>query len=92
MGAMSYRQQVTWLIKFQERKHRERLYQKLNMAEAFNVAYIGSQPPSQKGKRPPGAADYKRWRKKNMRELFPAKKDYTIWDIVEKNKKRLILN
>jgi hypothetical protein len=89
---MSYRQKVSWLLVYRERKNRERLLRKLDLADAFNYAYLGSQPPAKKGQTNKNASEFKRWKRNIINKLYPNRKKYTIWDKVDKTKKKLIFN
>ena len=88
---MSYRQQLTWLTRYREKKNRERILNKLDLAESFQIAYLASQPV-EKGKFNKNVGEFKRWRKRLIRQAYPERKQYTFWDMVDKKKKRLILN
>lgn len=70
-----------------ECKRVDRIIRKLEMADAFNHAYVGSQPP-QKHKANKGARDYNAWVKRHLRDAFPEwKPTHTVWDRLPKIKK-----
>lgn len=65
-------------------REKKRIIHQLDIAEAINVAYIGSQP-GQKGKTNKGAKDYQRWRRKKYHELMPNREVVTIWDNIKRS-------
>jgi hypothetical protein len=65
-------------------KKKERLLNKLEMADAILHAYIGS-PQKQENKFKKGFQFYKRWMRKIYREIFPKQKNL-IWDRLPKKK------
>jgi hypothetical protein len=67
-------------------KKKERILNKLDIAEAFNYAYLGSQP-KQKNKENKAFHAYKRWRGKLYRAIFPQQKRVLVWDLLPKNRK-----
>ena len=56
-----------------EDKRKERLLMQLDIAEAINYSYIGSRTKK-------GSDDYRRWRDKKIKELYPDLPQATIWD------------
>jgi len=72
--------------------------EQLDIAEAFNFAYIGSQAPPAKGVKVtnvsnPNADGYKKWRAEKQNEkikilnpdLFKLNSERTIWDNIKKS-------
>jgi hypothetical protein len=87
-----------FLNEYVEEKRIERALLKLDMAETFNIAYVGSQPP-EKGKSNKYAKELKEWRDKLWKEVF-GKEEYEkiklekakeeakkTWGDLRKNKK-----
>jgi len=79
-----------WLEKTTENQRKKRLTSKLDFSEVINYSYIGSQP-TQKGKANVGSRQFKKWREKIMRELYP--KFYanqpSFWDMMRKRGRSL---
>jgi hypothetical protein len=69
-----------------ELKRKKQIVQQLDIAEAINLAYIGSQA-AEKGKTNVNAKTYAKWRRKKYRELNPEIKENTIWGNMKKSKK-----
>jgi hypothetical protein len=69
-------------------KQRQRLIRKLDTAEAFNLAYVGSRPS--KGKKNMKA--YERWQKKQIKKIAELEgrkiKTQTVWDALRRNKRK----
>lgn len=77
-----------------EEKRVERIVRKLEVAEAVNFAYIGSQPKP-KNKANKGAKSYAIWRRKMIRLAYPdTKPQKTVWDNLKRTRpgKKIIIN
>lgn len=83
---MSYRQ-ANYIYK-REIKLREqkRVLWQLDLAEAINIAYIGSQP-AQKGKTNKNSKNYSKWRRKKYNQIFPEINKNTIWENLKRSKR-----
>jgi hypothetical protein len=60
---------------------------KLDIAEAFNFAYVGSQPDKTHG----SSNSYNEWRTKNVNDLYPESerpKQISFWDVKDNLKKK----
>lgn len=60
-------------------KKERRIELLLDIAEALNYAYVGSQA-TEKGKTNKGAKQYEKWRKNKLKELYPDIVEPTVWD------------
>lgn len=67
-------------------KSKERIINKLDIAEAVYYGNRASEPKP-KNQSHKGIKAYNQWRKRHYRLLFPADKRKTVWDILPKNKK-----
>lgn len=78
--------QINYILDYEmDLKMKRTLIQKLDIAEAINYAYIGSQPKP-KNKAHKGYRLYKQWRRKLIRHLFPKKRQRTLWDNLSRKK------
>ena len=70
-------------------EHADGLLHKLDLAEAFNVAYIGSKPDKHRA----NVRQLTSWRRDTWRQieklLHPAGARQTIWDNLRKKSRRL---
>lgn len=84
---MSIAQQQYIIEREVDLKKKRGLLYKLDIAEAINFAYIGSQP-AQKHKVNRGLQSYQRWRRKIYREIDPELfKPVFLWDKLKKSKR-----
>lgn len=72
-------------------RKKERILNKLDVAEAINFAYLASQP-KQKGKSHVGLRQYKKWIRRYYRILFPDQKVQTVWDKLPRRKGKIKFN
>ena len=84
---MDYGQRNHILNYIAEKERIKRIVRKLEIAEAINFAYIGSQPKP-KNKANTGARQYASWRRKMIRQAYPdSNPKITVWDRLKKTKK-----
>lgn len=63
---------------------KKRIVNLLDIAEAINLSYVGSQPVP-KGKTNKGANQYRKWRNNKYKELNPELPVVTIWDNIKRS-------
>lgn len=64
-------------------REKKRILYKLDIAESFNFAYLGSQPD----KRKENIRQYKKWRNDYYRQLNPDAKTNNIWGYIPRKGK-----
>lgn len=86
---MDARQKTTFYELQIEHEKFVKVENQLLMSEAFQFAYIGSQP-TQKGQINKAANQYKKWRSDKMKKLYPdwyKENQSTVWDRFSKKRK-----
>jgi hypothetical protein len=83
---MDYFQRILIYKREIELRKKKRILNQLDIAEAFNFAYMGSQP-GQKGKTNKGFKMYGNWRRQKYRELNPDLYKTTVWDNSKKSRR-----
>lgn len=85
---MDIRQLRAWREKYLEKKNRERIFYKLDLAECINFAYVGSQPALKRGSVSAGYRTYKQWRNQLIRTIQPDTRP-TWWEVVKKKNRAI---